>query len=430
MKLTVFQSDKGDCLLLTGADGKTILADGGMRSSFSDHVAPTLGRLARAKKPLDLVYVSHIDQDHISGVLQLLDDAVAWRVFDFQRSTGNRRFRQPKAPRPPEIKALWHNAFKDQVRDNRGEIEEQLVTTMKTLGVDQNLSASHGETFQNLVTSKREALLVSQRAGREQLDIPVNPEFRGRLMVRSRRQLKVGGMKIRVIGPSTADLRKLRKDWNEWLAKNQDLIDRLRRKAREDRDRLRLDEGTLLRQAMFTLASELGRRNLVTVPNLASLMLLVEEAGKTILLTGDGHGDDILDGLKHNRRLDRSGGIHVDVLKVQHHGSEHNMDAKFARAVTADNYVFCGNGAHKNPDERIVKLIIDSRLGSRAQRSRNAQAGRSFKLWFNSSSKVAESSAHKKHMRKIEKLVRDRARGSRRLRFRFLNRGSKFGFGV
>lgn len=43
MKLTVFQSDKGDCLLVTGNGGKWMLVDGGMRSSYAQHVAAAFG---------------------------------------------------------------------------------------------------------------------------------------------------------------------------------------------------------------------------------------------------------------------------------------------------------------------------------------------------------------------------------------------------
>ncbi len=39
MKLRVFQSDKGDCLLITSSDGKNVLVDGGMASSYNEHVA-------------------------------------------------------------------------------------------------------------------------------------------------------------------------------------------------------------------------------------------------------------------------------------------------------------------------------------------------------------------------------------------------------
>lgn len=129
MRLTVFQSDKGDCILLTGEDGTRILADGGMRSSYREHVAPALGRLESAGSELDLLYVSHIDRDHIGGVLQLLDDLVDWRVHDFQQKSGNKDFPKPKQPRPPDPKKLWHNAFHDQLDKNAGEIQQLLAAT-------------------------------------------------------------------------------------------------------------------------------------------------------------------------------------------------------------------------------------------------------------------------------------------------------------
>ena len=95
MKLRVFQSDKGDCLLITSKDGKRILADGGMSSSYSKHVTPTMKQLRSAGEHLDVVYVSHIDQDHIAGILKMSDDAVKWRIYDYQRTNGNTRIRKP-----------------------------------------------------------------------------------------------------------------------------------------------------------------------------------------------------------------------------------------------------------------------------------------------------------------------------------------------
>ena len=127
-------------------------------------------------------------------------------------------------------------------------------------------------------------------------------------------------------------------------------------------------------------AAELGNRKLVTPPNLASLMFLVNENGKTILMTGDGHYLDILDGLKQQKLLDAQGRLHVNVLKVQHHGSEHNIHADFCRAITADHYVFCGNGSNQfNPDLAVLQTILDSRL--KPGESLLA-TGRPFKFWF------------------------------------------------
>jgi beta-lactamase superfamily II metal-dependent hydrolase len=425
MKLTVFQSDKGDCLLLTGADGRTLLADGGMRDSYKRYVSPTLGKIAEAEQAIDLVYVSHIDQDHIAGILQMMDNVVAWRVYDYQTHTGNTTFRKPECPRPPKVRDIWHNAFHDQIQDNIKEIEDLLAANMKAFLIDEEL-AEHAEAYGNLVASKREALLLSHRVGPHQLNIPVNRQFDGGLIYVADPPDKVslGGMDLHVIGPFQKDLKKLRDEWNEWLRKNQEVIQDIRDRARRDAELLHVDEGTMLRSSMLALATELGRRNLVTTPNLASLMLLVEEGDKTVLLTGDGHADDILTGLRAVGKLDDDGSIHVDVLKVQHHGSEHNIHADFCKAVTADHYVFCGNGAHHNPDLSALQAIIDSRLDLEAPGS--PLADRPFKLWFNSSAKVTKPS-YRDHIEQVEQLVEAAvARSQGRMKGRFLRRGSSF----
>ena len=131
-----------------------------------------------------------------------------------------------------------------------------------------------------------------------------------------------------------------------------------------------------------------------------------------MLLTGDGHGDDILAGLERARRARRSTArIHVDVLKVQHHGSEHNIDEEFAARVTADHYVFCGNGEHENPDLRVVRLLFDARLPG---------AGGRFKFWFNSSDGGRGREGEGAHGQ-VEALVAQlEGRGDGRMTSRFL----------
>jgi glyoxylase-like metal-dependent hydrolase (beta-lactamase superfamily II) len=114
MRIEIFQSSHGDCLLLESADGKRILCDGGMRNAMEEFVAPALDELRQAdpNRPIDLVYISHIDADHIGGVVQLLQDAVEWKVHDHHVAQGD-DFDPPDRPRPPRISHIWHNAFKE-----------------------------------------------------------------------------------------------------------------------------------------------------------------------------------------------------------------------------------------------------------------------------------------------------------------------------
>lgn len=445
MKLTVFQSDKGDCLLLTGADGRHMLVDGGMRSSYSAHVAPTLEQLRLNGEKLDVVYVSHIDQDHISGILQMLDDEVASRIHAYQLENGNPNHKPPASRRPPEVGAIWHNAFHEQLPDNAGEIEEMLAASAAILSGSENKSVKDLATAQEqLVTSVGEAIKLTRRVGVDQLGIRLNPPSKGKLMMvrpTTSPAIKLGKMRFRIIGPFAADLKALRDEWDTWLRENQKQLKTIRMQAQKEEAKFTVREindillpklmqadqlSELLPLAEAAKPTKLGERKKVTTPNLASLMFFVEESRKTLLLTGDGHHLEILNGLKHIKKLKGNGGIHVDVLKVQHHASEYNLDETFCRTVTADHYIFCGNGEYENPDTRVLQAIANSRFGTATQLSSNAQVGNPFKFWFNSHSSMTNQADAIKHMKQVEKLVGQLAnKGNGQMSFFFL-KGSSF----
>ena len=79
------------------------------------------------------------------------------------------------------------------------------------------------------------------------------------------------------------------------------------------------------------------------------------------LLTGDARGDKILEGLELVNLMEKGGTVHVDVLKVPHHGSAHNLEDDFFRRITADHYVFSGNGEHSNPERESFEMLMRAR---------------------------------------------------------------------
>lgn len=419
MHLTAFQSDKGDCLLLTNTAGTTrILVDGGMSVSFNAHVAAELGKLRTAGHALDLVYISHIDQDHIAGVLKLLDDEAQWRVHEFQKSKGNGNSKAPKVPRPPKVKQIWHNAFFEQLDKNAGSIERALAAVAPILSGAEIVQLKDEALKQSdLITSMAEAVKVSRRISPKQLNIPLNPQSDGKLMmVRKKQQpIRMGGLTITIIGPTADHLDELREEWNTWLqsVKGKEALQKIRDVARRDEERLGASEFDSLLNSLRLQAESFGDPDEVTVPNLASLTLLVEDSTTSLLLTGDARGDQIVDGLAATGRL-TDGKMTVDILKVPHHGSENNIDSDFVEAVIARDYVFCGNGSSGNPNRDVVEMMFRRRL---------AASPKPFKFWFNSSGAV---STHATHMQKLETLARqckNRAPAGR-FSFAFLKQGS------
>ena len=418
MKLRVFHAGKGDCLLLTTGKGTNILIDGGMRDAYLAHVQPHLAGMARRKEAIDLVYISHIDQDHIAGILQLLNDTMAWRVHDYRSAQGT-KLKPPANPRMPVVGAIWHNAFSDMIGANAGPAVDLLAQSAMTL-----IEAAHpswrelASEHHELAYSVAEAIQVSRRVGADQLGIPLNEEFGGRLiMVRtpSGPEVRLGGCDISVVGPFEEDVAALRDDWNDWLRTHKKALATLRAKAKEDA--AKIAEGDQVVSELDIALKQLGDRGLVTAPNLASVMLLVQEGAQRFLLTGDGHADDILAGLEFQDAFDANGIAHFDVLKVQHHGSEHNIHEDFCRLVTADNYVFCGNGQHENPDLDALEVLFKANAENRP--------GARYKLWFNSDDTVAPAGTPAKHMKELMRLVNRHVSASAgRVTAEFSNRSS------
>jgi beta-lactamase superfamily II metal-dependent hydrolase len=413
MRLTAFQSDKGDCLLLTNSAGtRRMLVDGGMSSSYTSHVAPELGR-----DPLDVVYISHIDRDHISGCLRLLDDEAAWRIHEFQKKSGNRHSKPPSAIRPPKVGEIWHNAFHEQLKENAGPVGDALAAVAPLLaGSDLARIREEALKQSDLVTSIAEAIQVSRRISPKQLNIPLNPRSGGKLMMLRRKQkpIRIGDLKITIIGPTAAQLEALRDEWNEWLrsADGKKRLKKLRDAARREEERLGLSEFDGLMASLRLKVESFGDPDDVTVPNVASLCLLVEDHEASVLLTGDARGDHLIEGLRE-KGLVKNGRFEVDVLKVQHHGSKNNVDSDFVRTVVARDYVFCGNGGHGNPHVQVVDMMFRHRL---------AVSNKPFHFWFNSSAAVSAERAHMAAVEaKVRKLV---AKGKGRFKATFLEKGN------
>jgi hypothetical protein len=438
MKLTIFPSDKGDCSLLTGKDGKRILADGGMEVSYVASVAAQLAKLGTGSgnKKLDVVYVSHIDDDHIAGVLQMMDDLVAWRIHEHHLRKNNKAHKAPANPRPPDIGEIWHNGFRDLLEDNAGPIADQLAANALSLsGLSlgsaalQHAGAEHDE----LATSVRQAIMLSRRIQDGQLGIPLNRPAKGKLMMirKGKTSIKVGGMQVHVLAPFEKDLEKLRDEWDKWLKKSKTTLAAINAKAKKDESELTATEFSRLLRAVATdftseelekelvgsidaAGKKLGRRGGITPPNLASLQLLVTEGARTVLYTGDGHANETIAGLKHLGLLKNGAGLHVDVMKVPHHGAADNMTDELAMTVTADHYVFCGNGFKTNPELVVIQRLFDARLGPTAMRSTNKEVSRPFTFWFNCSGTTPNKSDQKAHMKKVEALVKKLASSSKK----------------
>ena len=419
MKFQIFQSDEGDCNLLQSDDGKNILCDGGLAKSMRNHVRDNLNELIGSDGMLDYIYVSHIDQDHIGGVLRLLKDSLDWKVYDYHQEKNDSDIRKPQSPRPPKIGGLWHNSFSDQVDKNEGEISDLLAASAPVMfgtAIPELVYAA--EEAVKIAYSIPQAIKVSRFCKNDLLDIPVNsiPGGTGPTKLlyfkKSPKSFNVGSLKFTIIGPSESELDDLRDGWNNWVKKHQNRIDSIQKEIHKQIEKFVNEQ---LETTPFDYRNWNGVPDFkgVSIPNVASLMLMVEEGSKKLLLTGDSQQEKILEGLNVAGYLD-DGHIHLDVLKVQHHGSEHNLDENFVRHISADHYIFCGNGTHGNPEPEVLNMVYRSRMGPKSKLTKAPGAkGKKFTFWFSTSSdSLPKQSKRYANFKEIEKLTNHLIEGS------------------
>ena len=80
-----------------------------------------------------------------------------------------------------------------------------------------------------------------------------------------------------------------------------------------------------------------------------------------MLLTGDARGDFIMEDLERENLLTKTKPMHLDILKVPHHGSDRNVDDSFFERITADHYIISGDGEHGNPERETLEMIERAR---------------------------------------------------------------------
>jgi hypothetical protein len=347
--LEVRRARKGDCLLLhfgANHDPGLIIIDGGPKNVYKPHLKPRLEQIRTIRGlpnqdslPVDLLMISHVDDDHIQGVLDLTREMI--------------EAHEEQKPQLLRVLSFWHNSFDDIIGNKPEELTAAFRSQFGEAAISGGLPADTtidlddeaGELTEEIVVDNLKVLASIEQGYRlridaEKLDFPRNPEFDGKLIIAAKdaESIDMGrGLTFTVAGPMKREVEALRKKHDQWL---RDLKDKGK-------------------SPPAALAAYVDK----SVPNLSSLVLLAESGGKRILLTGDARGDKIIEGLQLVGLL-REGDdstMHVDLLKVPHHGSSNNLERAFFKRITADHYVFSGNGEHGNPERKALEMLFDAR---------------------------------------------------------------------
>lgn len=316
-------ADRGDCLFIEyGASDEVehrILIDGGHMSAYEE-VRERLLDLptdAHGRRHFELLVVTHVDADHIDGVIGLLQDRQLNCWFN----------------------DVWFNGWRHLAPLT--EDDGTPVPDPVTLGPKQ------GEFLGALF---------------EMLGQPWNRYFTGgAIFVADHGPLPrvtlSGGLAVTLLSPTLATLRKLRKEWVK-------VLEDADAKPGLGPDAL-VEFGSMLRNdSIVTLGDETRRSTLDnSEANGASIAFLMEFQGRRLLLTGDGFADVIRKSLDRWRdeQSDPPERVKLDAFKLAHHGSKRNITPQLMDVISCSDYLVSTNGAGnaKHPDVQAVAIVRD-----------------------------------------------------------------------
>lgn len=316
-RIHVFPAQRGDALWIEygpAAKPFRILIDGGITKTGREHLIGLIGGLADPR--IDLLVVTHIDLDHIQGVIALLADL----------------------PDGAKIDRLWFNGW------------DQLPSLpLQPQGVAEGIALS------KLIEARFKTAWNTDADGSW-----IGVELNG-----APRKIGLsGGMVATVLSPDREKLIALRGIWD-------DLVEEFGAAAAEE---MAAEEAVA--EAPIAGLEPMGAADIDVpdlaevsfkeddaVPNGSSIAFLLTFKGKSALFLADAHPSLVLTGLK---ALSPGQPLYTDLVKLSHHGSKYNTSLDLAKQLESPRWVFSSNGAStKHPNPEAVARVLHGSAGKK-----------------------------------------------------------------
>lgn len=361
LKICMYPAGNGDAFLITYEDRNSvsILIDGGYSTTFQDAILPDLRYIANSGGRLDLVIATHIDADHISGLLQF---------FKMNGSAAD--------PQIIPVHKVWHNSLRSInplinssfANKELGKGDQNILLEIGRRGYPEpsnkesktsEISARQGSSLAGLLLEN--GYTWNEGHGLEAISVSINMHH----------ELN-SNLTATVIGPTVSRLQ----DLGEWW------ITELRRlgftgspeatKPYDDAFEFMSAISKMKPQPDQQLLSGSAHtdRELSTIhvpdtslTNASSIALILRLGLYRMLFLGDSFPADIVGILEEKivtEMKSKELPILFDAIKISHHGSNHNTSPALLDLIDSPIYLISSSGErHNHPDIEVLKAIVD-----------------------------------------------------------------------
>lgn len=310
----VLKARQGDCILVSheGPGGVfNLLIDGGTSTTFrhgprqlyAGALCNTLDDLKAKEQHIDLAILTHIDDDHINGLI---------KAFEKPGYLGDM------------VKSIWFNS--SRLITHHFDVPEIPGNNIELLDDDPQTSVKQGKDLEELLDK-----IGCVRAP----------------LVMAGRTYKAGPFTFKVLSPSREQLVKLLHVWPSE-------VDSGKTSAHDTDYNLALQD----------IWSDDKFHSDASIYNGSSIAFILEADGKRMLFLGDAHDDIVCESLRAFN-YSETNKLELNLVKLSHHGSQYNTSNDFLGLLDSPIYIVSTDGSkHGLPNKRTIARIIKSTQGN------------------------------------------------------------------
>jgi beta-lactamase superfamily II metal-dependent hydrolase len=314
MKIKYLKAFNGDSIWISFKNNeshKNILIDGGVGNTYTStsnakgELFSVFEQIRKDKQFIDLLVLTHFDDDHIGGILRWLNkDKEASKL----------------------IKKVWFNSGKEIAKKFKVNENKDLDIEIIDGADDFHTSPKQGIKFEKYLRDNNlwEGKIIEQGV-----------------------EFDIFGLEFKILSPNKEKLDKLLKLYK----KQKDYFTSGNEYDFQTSLKEFIDEEN---QPGFKFKED------TSVANGSSIAFIMTHEDKSFLFLGDAHPSVVIEGLNIFKN-NKDNMLNAEFMKVSHHGSMYNTNKELLRIVKTNNYVISSNATkHGLPNKRTIARIINN----------------------------------------------------------------------
>lgn len=358
MNIKAFPARGGESILirLDGINKTNILIDCGYKSTYK-LIKQELIKIKEREEKLDLLVLTHIDNDHINGARSVLQDYIEGNICD--------------------ISEIWTNDYFRICNlkiDNNDEGNLESLELLRRM-IKQKYPIDPQEYGDKNVGYK-EANILTEYLSNIKVKDKINSKFGGEpIYIEDKDNLKNitinEDIEITLIGPRKKILIDLIEEWNEYLHEKgfKDEITKSKELARafelfyinNMNQNLEINSKSTNCTTQLKSIDDIVSFNEFKLENInrSSISFILKFHNKKFLFLGDSSPADYDEVLSYISKQNEDKKIPFELVKISHHGSKFDTSSNLFNYITSKRYLILtsGNG-YDHPDLEVIAKII------------------------------------------------------------------------